>query len=204
MLIVNTQLVSAADRPTSIRDLADPKWRGKMAWNGFPTSSGLGGFVGTVLSEMGREPGIAYLRALAKQNVANLRGSAREVLDQVIAGEYAIALQIFNHHAVISAKKGAPVDWIKMEPATGNLSTISVLKNAPHPNAAKLLVDFIISKEGQQVFREADYISAHPQVPALEPALKPQEGKFRVHFFTPEQTEDNMPKWKQVSDEFFR
>jgi ABC-type Fe3+ transport system substrate-binding protein len=91
-----------------------------------------------------------------------------------------------------------------MEPATGTLSVISIHKNAPHPNAAKLLVDFIISKEGQEVFRAADYITAHPEVPASTPTLKPKEGGFRVHFFTPEQTEDNMPEWKKVSDEFFR
>src|SRR5439155_13835189 len=102
----------------------------------------------------------AYLRELAKQNIAPLPGAAREVLDQVIAGEYAVALQIFNHHAVISAKKGAPVDWIKMEPATGNLSVYSMHKSAPHPNAAKLLLDFIISKEGKEVFRAADDIAA--------------------------------------------
>jgi len=126
------------------------------------------------------------------------------VLDQVIAGEYAVALQIFNHHAVISAKKGAPVDWIKMEPATGTLSVLSIHKNAPHPNAAKLLADFIISKEGQEVFRDADYIPAHPGVAALVPTLKPKEGNFRVQFFTPEETEDRMPEWKKVSDELFR
>jgi iron(III) transport system substrate-binding protein len=200
----NTSLVAKGTEPKTYQDLLDPKWRGKMAWNGFPTSSGMGGFVGTVLKEMGEEKGKAYLRELGKQNIANLRGAAREVLDQVIAGEYPIALQIFNHHAVISAKKGAPVDWIKMEPATGTLSVISIHKNAPHPNAAKLLVDFIVSKEGQEVFRQADYITAHPDIPALVPTLKPQEGKFRVHFFTPEQTEEGMPKWKQVSDEFFR
>jgi ABC-type thiamine transport system substrate-binding protein len=108
----NTGLVPRGTEPKTYQDLLDPKWRGKLAWNGFPTSSGVGGFVGTVLTEMGREKGIAYLRELSKQNIANLRGSAREVLDQVIAGEYALALQIFNHHAVISAKKGAPVDWI--------------------------------------------------------------------------------------------
>jgi iron(III) transport system substrate-binding protein len=164
----------------------------------------MGGFVGTVLAEMGDEKGRAYLRELAKQNIAPLRGAAREVLDQVIAGEYPVALQIFNHHAVISAKKGAPVDWIKMEPATGTLSVASIHKNAPHPNAAKLLVDFIISREGQEVFRQADYLPSHPEIPALEPTLKPKEGGFRVHFFTPEQTEDNMPKWKEASDEFFR
>ena len=200
----NTSLVPKGTEPKTYQDLLNPKWRGKMAWNGFPTSSGVGGFVGTVLTEMGEEQGRAYLRELSKQNIANLPGAAREVLDQVIAGEYAVALQIFNHHAVISAKKGAPVDWIKMEPTTGTLSTISVHKNAPHPNAAKLLVDFIISREGQEVFRQSDYITAHPDVPALVPTLKPEEGKFRVHFFTPEETEEQMPKWKKVSDEFFR
>jgi ABC-type Fe3+ transport system substrate-binding protein len=84
------------------------------------------------------------------------------------------------------------------------LSVISVHKNAPHPNAAKLLVDFIISKEGQEVFRRADYLPAHPAVPAAVPTLRPAEGKFRGHFFSPEQTEDHMPRWKKVSDEFFR
>ena len=200
----NTSLVPKGSQPRTYQDLLDPKWRGKLAWNGFPTSSGVGGFIGTVLTEMGREKGMAYLRALAKQNVANLRGSAREVLDQVIAGEYSVALQIFNHHAVISAKKGAPVDWIPMEPATVTLSVASIHKNAPHPNAAKLLVDFIVSKEGQEVFRRADYLPAHPDVPASVPTLKPSEGKFRAHFFTPEQTEDSMPKWKLVIDDLFR
>jgi iron(III) transport system substrate-binding protein len=200
----NTTLVPRGTEPKTYQDLLDPKWRGKMAWNGFPTSSGVGGFVGTVLKEMGHDKGVAYLRELSKQKIANLRGSAREVLDQVIAGEYAIALQIFNHHAVISAKKGAPVDWIKMEPATGTLSVISVHKNAPHPNAAKLLVDFIISREGQEVFRQANYITAHPDIPALVPTLKPKEGGFRVQFFTPEQTDAQMPEWKKVAEEFFR
>jgi ABC-type Fe3+ transport system substrate-binding protein len=200
----NTSLVPKGSQPRTYQDLLDPKWRGKLAWNGFPTSSGVGGFIGTVLTEMGQESGMAYLRALSKQNVASLRGSAREVLDQVIAGEYAVALQIFNHHAVISAKKGAPVDWIPMEPATVTLSVASVHKNAPHPNAAKLLVDFIISREGQEVFRRADYLPAHPDVPASVPTLKPAEGKFRAHFFTPEQTEDQMPKWATVINDLFR
>lgn len=200
----NTSLVPKGTEPRTFQDLLDPKWRGKMVWNGFPTSSGMGGFVGNVLTSMGQEKGMSYLRALAKQKIANVRGSAREVLDQVITGEYPIALQIFNHHVVISAKKGAPVDWIKMEPATVTLSVISVHKDAPHPNAAKLLVDFIISKEGQEVFRRANYLPAHPEVPAAVPTLKPAEGKFLANFFTPEQTDGSMPRWKKISDELFR
>jgi iron(III) transport system substrate-binding protein len=200
----NTSLIPKGKEPRTYQDLLNPSLRGKMAWNGFPTSSGGGGFIGTVLTEMGQEKGMAYLRELAKQKIANLPGSAREVLDHVIGGEYSLALQIFNHHAVISAKKGAPVDWIPMEPATVTLSTLSVLRQAPHLNAAKLLADFIISREGQEVFARADYLPAHPDVPASVPTLKPDVGMFRAHFFTPEQTEENMPKWNVVLRDLFR
>jgi ABC-type Fe3+ transport system substrate-binding protein len=199
----NTALVPKGMEPRTYQDLLDPRWKGKMAWNALPSTSGGVGFIGTVLAEMGEQNGMDYLRAFAKQKVANVAAAARQVLDQVIAGEYAIALQIFNHHAVISAKKGAPVDWIKMEPATGTLSVIGIQKNAPHPNAAKLLVDFIISKEGQQIYRDADYLTADPAVPALDPSLKPEEGHFRVRFFPPETIESNLPRWKQIFDDLF-
>jgi iron(III) transport system substrate-binding protein len=200
----NTALVPKGTEPRSYQALLDPKWRGKIAWSTSPTSSGGPGFIGTVLTEMGNESGVLYLRELSKQRIANIGSAAREVLDQVIAGEYLLALQIFNHHTVISAKKGAPVEWITMEPVTGTLSVISVHKNAPHPNAAKLLVDFITSSEGQNIFRDAEYLPADPTVPALTPSLKPDEGRFRTHFFTPEQTEDNIVAWKKVYDDLFR
>jgi ABC-type Fe3+ transport system substrate-binding protein len=200
----NTALVPKGTEPRSYQALLDPKWRGKIAWSTSPTSSGGPGFIGTVLTEMGTESGMLYLRELSKQRIANIGSAAREVLDQVIAGEYPLALQIFNHHTVISGKKGAPVDWIKMEPVTGTLSVISVHKNAPHPNAAKLLVDFITSPEGQNIFRDAEYLPADPAVQALTPSLKPDEGRFRTHFFTPEQTEDNIVAWKKVYDDLFR
>jgi iron(III) transport system substrate-binding protein len=200
----NTSLVPKGTEPRTYRALLDPKWRGKMAWSTTPSSSGGPGFIGTVLTEMGDENGMAYLRELSRQRIANIGSAAREVLDQVIAGEYYLALQIFNHHTVISAKKGAPVDWIKMEPVTGTLSVISVHKDAPHPNAAKLLVDFIISSEGQHIFRDAEYLPADPAVPALTPALAPEQGGFRTRFFTPEQTEDNIVAWKKIYDDLFR
>jgi ABC-type Fe3+ transport system substrate-binding protein len=200
----NTALIPKGSEPKTYQDLLDPKWRGKIVWDGLPSASGGTGFIGTVLAEMGEEKGMDYLRAFAKQKVVNVAASAREVLDQVIAGEYPLALQIFNHHAVISAKKGAPVDWIKMEPATGTLSTVSIHKNAPHPNAAKLLFDFIISDAGQKVFRDADYLTADPAVLPREPSLTPEGGHFRTRFFSPEALEDNTAKWTQVFEQLFR
>jgi ABC-type Fe3+ transport system substrate-binding protein len=199
----NTSLVPKGTEPRTYQDLLDPKWRGKMVWGATSSTSAGPGFIGTVLAEMGEDAGMAYLRKLSQQKLAPMGTAAREILDQVVAGEYPIALQIFNHHAVISAKKGAPVDWIPMEPVTGALSVLAIHAQAPHPNAAKLLADFIISREGQAIFRDADYLPADPGVPAAEPTLKPEQGHFRVRFFTPEQTEEQMPRWKKLFDDMF-
>lgn len=200
----NTRLIPLGSEPKTYQALLNPEFRGKMLWGVSLSSSAAVGFIGTVLDQMGEAKGMDYLRALRKQNVAGSDVSARQILDQVIAGEYAIALQIFNHHAVISAKKGAPVKWIPMQPATGVLSVVSIPKAAPHPDAAKLFEDFLVSPAGQKVYQQAYYLPADPQVPALDPELKPEGGKFRSRFFSPEETAAKMPHWKQVYDEIFR
>ena len=200
----NTELIKKGTEPKTFEDLLDPKWKGKMVWNGSVSTSGGPGFIGNVLHVMGEDKGMAYLQKLSAQKIVNLDVSARQVLDQVIAGEYPMALQIFNHHTVISAKKGAPSDWIKMEPATVVLQVASVAKGAQHPNAAKLLLDYLVSDEGQAFFRDADYLPASPRVPAPDPTLKPEGGHFQATVFSPDDVEDSMPKWKQVFDRYFR
>src|SRR5581483_8296028 len=112
---INTAMVPKEQAPKTYRDLLDPRWKGKMAWN--PSSmAGAIGFVGNILLSMGEARGMDYLKALAAQRVVNIEASSRAILDQVIAGEYPIGLMMFNHHAVISARKGAPADWLAMEP----------------------------------------------------------------------------------------
>ena len=200
----NTDLVPKGTEPKTFQDLLDPKWKGKMAWNSQPSSAAGPGFVGLVLADMGEEKGTAYLQALAKQNVAGLKVSARQVLDQVIAGEYSIALQIFNNHATISAAKGAPVDWIPMNPAMGILSVFSVTEGAPHPNAARLFVDYLASAEGQKLFRDADYLPVDPAVPPKVPALRPDGEKFKAIYITPEDYYQSLPKWTKLFNDLFQ
>jgi ABC-type Fe3+ transport system substrate-binding protein len=199
----NTNLVPKGTEPRSWDALLDPTWKGKMAWATHATSSGAPGFVGLVLAELGEEKGQDYLRRLARQDIKWLGGSARAVTDQAIAGEYPIVLQIFNHQPVISAARGAPIDWIPMDPAMAILSTAGIVQNAPHPNAGKLLVDFFISEEGQKLFRDSDYIPVAPDVPPRNPALRPDGKTFRAIFFTPEQIEASMPHWMEVFKDTF-
>lgn len=201
---VNTQMVPANERPQTYEDLLNPKWKGKMAWAATSTTSGAQGFIGNILLTMGQEKGMAYLRKLAKQKIINAAGSARQVLNNVIAGEYPIALQIFSHHTVISAKKGAPVTWIKMQPLTSTVNTIAVIKGAPHPNAAKLLISFMVSPEGQKVFQKAGYLPTDPAVPAAVPDLKPKEGHFKANVLSQKLVDKELPKWAKIFNELFR
>ena len=200
----NTELVKAGSEPRSLEALLDPRWKGKLAWGAGVSSSAGPGFVGLILKDMGPDKGRAYLGRLAGQQIAGLNVSARQVLDQVIAGEFAIGLHIFNNHAAISAAKGAPSAWIPMEPAMGMLSVASVLKAAPRPNAGKLLLEFLISPEGQAIYRAADYMPADPQVPPNDPKLLPASGGFRAVYFTPEEIDTQMPHWMKVYRELFR
>ncbi|MEA2907555.1 MAG: iron(III) transport system substrate-binding protein [Alphaproteobacteria bacterium] len=200
----NTNLVPRGTQPQTWQDLLDPKWKGKLAWAGHATTSGAPGFVGLVLAELGEDKGMAYLRELARQNIVPLGGSARSVTDQAIAGEYPIVLQIFNHQPVISAMRGAPVDWIAMNPAMGILCVAAVTKDAPRPNAAKLFVDFLVSEEGQQLFRKEYYIPVDPDIAPLDPRIRPDGKIFRGKFFTPEEVDAAMPRWQAVFKDTFR
>ena len=199
----NTKLDKPNEVPKSVKDLLDPKWKGKMIWS---TSGGSGApiFIGNTLMTLGEEKGMAYLQSLAKQGVAKTTASNRAVLDMVIAEEYAIAINIFNYHAVISNKAGAPVDWQALEPVPGQVKTLGLAKNAPHSHASMLLIDFLVSKEGQKLLQELDYLPAHPEVAAKTPNLKPGGGKFtQVNYIGPEVLFEKEQQWSDLFHKLF-
>jgi len=200
---INTTLVAKEQAPKTYQDLLEPRWRGKMAWN--PGSiAGAIGFVGATLMSMGDARGMDYLKALSGQRIVNIEASSRAILDQVIAGEYPMGLMMFNHHTVISAQKGAPSDWIRMEPVPVALDAVAILKDAPHPNAARLLVDFLTSEDGQRVLQKADYLPSMPSVPAMKPGLRPEDGGFKATFLKPDEIHDRIPGWIRIVGELFR
>jgi iron(III) transport system substrate-binding protein len=201
---VNTSLIPPGSEPKTWDDLLDPKWKNGIAWGINPGITGATGFIGLVLAERGEERGLAFLRQLARQNITGLKMSARAVLDQVIAGEYPMALGILNDNVVISRKVGAPVAWIPMTPALASVSVISVMAKAKHPNAGKLLAEFVVSDEGQAIARDHDYIPVHPDVAPSDPTLRPDGIRFRARTMSPTQVEEAVPRWKKVFDDIFR
>jgi ABC-type Fe3+ transport system substrate-binding protein len=200
---VNTGLVAERDWPRGRDDLLAPRWRGQMVWK--PNDvTGAWGFIGNVLTSMGEERGVAYLRKLAAQEIAPVGASTRAILDSVIGGEHALVLGVSAHNTEISRKAGAPVAWLPLEAAWATPHAIGVTSGAPHPNAARLLVDFAVSPEGQEIFRNAGYLPARSDVPPLSAAISPQLAGFPVNVLAPEALERNLAHWSDVYTEIFR
>jgi len=200
---INTTLVPMQQAPKTYQDLLDPRWKGRMAWNS-SSVAGASGFVGSILTSMGEDKGMDYLRRLAKQKIVNIEASSRAILDQVIAGEYPIGLMMFNHHTVISARSGAPTTWLKLEPVPVAFDAIALLKGAQHPYAAKLLMDFLASQEGQTVIARATYLPALPSVPAMARGLTPDDGHFKATYLRPKEVDKQMPRWSGIVNDMFR
>ena len=68
------------------------------------------------------------------------------------AGEYDLQIVAYWYKPYLMKKQGAPVDSVAMEPAIVATHPISVVHRAPHPNAARLFIDFVLSEEGQKIF----------------------------------------------------
>ncbi len=198
----NTNMVAAKDVPKTYDDLLDPKWKGKLVWKRGDTT-GSSGFIANILLAYGDQKGRDYLAKLGKQNIIGYSGSVRALMDNIIAGEYALGLQMTNVHAVLSAAKGAPVKWVPVDPVAMSMTSIGISKDARHPNAARLFVDFVISRAGQTLMKDLGYLPVHPDVPAQYPELKPEQGGFKGNVIRPDAIDANLAKWMDIEKELF-
>jgi ABC-type Fe3+ transport system substrate-binding protein len=203
---INTNLVKKDQAPKTWDDLLDPKWKGKMAWRVGGGDSGAELFVTNLRLLWGDAKAEDYIKKLAKQDVVGYTSSARQLVNQVMAGEYAIALNIFLHHPLISAEKGAPVAPNPMEPIPALNGTVVLAKNAPNPHAAMLLIDFMLSKDGQQAFVAGDYFPANP---AIEPppelaGVVPSKIGMKQQFISPEKVNELNKKSEEWIKKYFR
>ncbi len=198
----NTKNLTAAEAPKNYDDLLDPKWKGKLAWR-IGTSSGTPLFLTNLRVAWGEDKAMDYFRKLAQQKIINFgSGSARTLVDRVMAGEYPVALNIFAHHPLISAAKGAPVTSVLMDPVVSNTATMVVPKGVRHPFAAMLLTDFILSKDGQSILSGAEYFPSRLDVaplPSLAPVV-PQKAGVPENFVSPE----DLLKYNETSEKIYQ
>lgn len=144
---INTNLVKPGEIKT-LQDLLNPKWKGKIILND-PTLSGTGSKLVGVLAQT---QGWDFWRQLVKQEPIVLRDQRLQV-EWMAQGKYAILIppESEPYNAVIEA--GAPLDRVWLEGViyvTGDV--LNLIKDAPHPNAAKVFINWLLSIEGQEIF----------------------------------------------------
>jgi iron(III) transport system substrate-binding protein len=202
----NTRLIAAGTQPKTYDDLLDEKWRSKMAW---PLLSAIGAplFVTNLRVAWGDEKAMAFLRRLRAQNIVNFgAGNPRTLVDRVIAGEYPIALQIFAHHPLISAAKGAPVTTQLLAPVASSAGTLVIPRGTRHPYSAALLMDFLLSKEGQRILAAAEYLPVRPDVEPLAQIapIVPSRAGIAENFISPEKLNAYTESSAKIVEDLFR
>jgi iron(III) transport system substrate-binding protein len=93
---------------------------------------------------------------------------------------------------------------VPLNPVSETLQVAGVAKGGQHPNAARLFIDFMTSKAGQEIFRDNDYVPMHPDVQARIPELKPQQGGYKSIVYTPDNLETETTRWAKIYDDLFR
>ncbi len=169
VLAYNTKLVKKDELPRTYEEIINPKWKDKI------TMSEDFDIFGMMLKVMGRPKGIEFMRRLAAQGV-NLKNSYSLTIGAVASDEVPLGLNVYGTRTEEFKKRGAPVDWIPLEFTLASLEPLAVGAKAPHPNSARLFVDFLLSKEAQGMMRERFRIPSRPDVlpdpPELTKGLK--------------------------------
>ena len=149
---VNISQMSLDKSPRNYIDCLKAEYRGKMALH-MGTNNPLIGMI----EMLGEEKGLAYMSNLAKQNPI-LHNGYSKLTQLLAAGEFPLVAFTQVTKLEKMREKGAPIDWLPTGPSLATVSSVAVAKNAPHPAAARLLVDFYLSEEGQKAIREMDKI----------------------------------------------
>jgi iron(III) transport system substrate-binding protein len=203
ILIVNTELVKADDMPASLFELTDPKRKGRVAM-AKPLFGTTATHAACLFQALGREKAKEYFRGLKANGVHILSGN-KQVAESVAAGQFAVGLTDTDD-AIIEVEAGKPVAIVFPDArGIGTLfipNSVMIMKGGPNPDAARKLVDFLLSAEVEKRLAE----SASRQIP-LNPKV---QAKLPPSIQTPASTkamavdfEQAASLWEEVQ-EFLR
>ncbi len=182
----NTKLVKKDELPKSFADLTHPRWKGRLGIEAEDDD-----WFAMVVTQLGEAEGLRIFREMARVNGFSVRKGHTLLAALVASGEVPFALTVYNHGAEKMKQKGAPLDWFAIAPAIGRANGVGITRAPPHPNAAALFVDFILSPEGQAILEKGGYVPANLKLanPAQKLALK---------FVDPALVLDQSDKWNKL------
>jgi len=170
----NTRSVPRLQAPKSWEDLLQPVWKEKFAMDESDVE-----WYAAMLDYLGREKGGAFMRSLARQKPQFRRGHSL-LAKLLVAGDFPLAL-VHATEMDEARRAGAPVDWVRtLDPVITSPSQVAVSAKAPHPNAARLFVDLLLSAEGQALIRDRGRVPARNDL-----ARGPAQVPLKLHYVNP-------------------
>ena len=190
VMAFNTDKVPPAQAPATYEELLQPKWAGRIAVEAADVA-----WFAAVAKAMGEAEGLAYFRKLAATR-PGVRSGHTLMAELVAAGEIDIALDAHVQGVARLKEKGAPIEWRALQPAFGQPSSVGIAARAPHPHAAMLFADFILSRQGQEI------IKARNRVPS-NAAVDSPLNKFPYRLIDPAIMLDEWDRWSKLWSELF-
>ena len=148
----NTRLVPPATAPKNYQDLLDPRWKGNLVLEQTAVE-----WFAALMQHWGEDKGLPYMRRLAGQNLKILNGNTL-ITQLIAAGEYPAAVSLNGPRVELTKRRGAPIDWAALDPTVVDIVVLGIAAHAPHPNAAKLYLNFLLSREVQESFLEDQFV----------------------------------------------
>jgi iron(III) transport system substrate-binding protein len=171
VIAYNPKIVLEKDAPRTWKDLLNSKWSGKEV----SAHPGYSGIIMTHVLALVNLYGWDYFRDLAK-NKLHIVQSANDPAGVVASGERPVGVNGAEYFYYKTLKQGNPIKIVyPKEGVPLVVSPVAIAKDAPHPNAAKLFMEFIFAKESQQLLADKEGLyTGHPEVtyPADKPKLK--------------------------------
>jgi iron(III) transport system substrate-binding protein len=179
----NKSLLPKDAVPKNFDGLFHPALKGKMGISVGQTSDKI---IGAMIKSKGEE----MVRKLKAQEIKLYSIDAPALVNTITTGEIVASPAIFQTHTLLAASKGAPVEWVPMDLVPTNVGSAAVAANPPHPHAALLMADFLLSPAGQQVLERYYYGSGTKDYGFKK--WRPERG------LTTEQYEKDLEKWDKL------
>ncbi len=180
----NTQKVKPEDLPKHYEGFTDAKWKGRIAIEATDAE-----WMGGLVNSLGEQRGMAFFKKLSDLK-PDVRKGHILLAQMVAAGETDVGLTIYNANAQSLKQRGAPIEWVPMEPTLARPQGVAVVRQAPHPHAAALFADFIISPEAQA------FLNSMGRPPANQ-KVKSNLNNFNYVLTDPGIVVDEAEKWNQ-------
>jgi iron(III) transport system substrate-binding protein len=188
----NTNQVKKEDLPKRYEDLLDPKWKGKLGVEAKSEE-----WFATLMLTMGEEKGLKLFRDIVARNGMSVRQGSSLLNNLVVAGEVPLALTVYSHMPQGAKDKGAPIDWFALQPVTARANGIGIARRSPHPNAALLFYEHMLSAEGaQKVFSSMGYVPTNSKFPSPLPGVS-------IKLVDPVIMLDQEEKWSKSFEDVF-